>query len=466
MVGVERTATPHTPPLYPPHIEPSIGEVPLWTLLALLVANPLRIVPDRVYHESIVTGRRLGLDIAYVTDPSLIMTVLLGEADIYQKSEFEKRLLGPNVANGILSAKGAAWRWQRSIGAPLFRHAQTMASVPQMSASASACVERWRSDSVAPGQSRDIEPDMKDVAFDVISTTVMAGFNEGETSAIKRTEQINARYMHWDIAAAFLSLPERVWYPYKDTLKSANARMRVALLALIARRRRELVSQPAEDILARLIAARHPTTGETLSDDQVCDNVAAYLDAGHESSASAMTWATYLLARSPAWQERIRAEVAAVVGDGPIEARHIEQLVATTQVVKETLRLYPSFPAMVRVTTQDTMLGGTLLRKGTLVFVLVYATHRHTKLWDDPARFDPDRFTPEKEASMPRGQYLPFSAGQRICLGMNFALAGLVTAVATFVRGARFEWDGGEIEPVSQINLRPRNGMPLRLTLL
>lgn len=453
------------PPLYPPHIEPSTGDVPLSTLLRLLVANPLRIVPDRVYREPIVTAHRLGLDIAFITDPALIMTVLLGEADTYEKSEFEKRLLGPNVANGILSAKGAAWRWQRNIGAPLFRHAQTMANVPQMSASAAAGVQRWRTANLRQGQLRDIEPDMKDVAFDVISSTVMAGFNDGETAAIKHTEQINARYMHWDIAAAFLSLPKRMWYPYKNTLKSANAGMRVALMGLIARRRSELVSQPAEDVLGRLIAARHPGTGEALTDDQVCDNVAAYLDAGHESSASAMTWATYLLARSPSWQESIRAEVAAVAGDGPIEARHIAQLVVTTRVVKETLRLYPSFPAIVRVTTKATTLGGTPLPKGTLVFVLIYATHRHTALWDDPGRFDPDRFTPEKEALMPRGQFLPFSAGQRICLGMNFALAGLVTAVATFVRAARFEWDGKDIEPVSQINLRPRSGMPLRVTM-
>ena len=458
----EQSAT----PLYPPHIEPSTGEMPIWTLLRLLVANPMRIVPEAVYREPIVTAHRLGLDIAWITDPALIMTVLLGEADIYEKSEFERRVLGPNVANGILGAKGAAWRWQRNIGAPLFRHAQTMANVPQMSASATACVERWRTENVKPGQTRDIEPDMKDVAFDVITSTVLAGFNAGETAAIKHTEQINARYMHWDIAAAFLSLPERMWFPYKNTLVSANADMRVALKRLIARRRRELESQPAEDVLGRLIAARHPSTGETLTDDQVCDNVAAYLDAGHESSAATMTWATYLLARSPFWQDKIRAEVAAVAGNGPIEAHHIEQLAVTTRVVKETLRLYPSFPAMVRVTTQATTLGGKPLPKGTLVFVLIYATHRHTKLWDDPGRFDPDRFTPEREAGMPRGQYLPFSAGQRICLGMNFALAGLVTALATFVRAARFDWDGQQIEPVSQINLRPRNGMQLRLTLL
>lgn len=451
--------------LYPPHVEPSTGEVPIWSVLRLLVSNPLRVVPDRVYREPIVTVQRLGLDIAFITDPALIMTVLLGEAETYEKSEFEKRILGPNVANGILSAKGAAWRWQRTIGAPLFRPAQTLANVPQMAASAMACVERWRAAIKSPGQLHDIEPDMKDVSFDVVSTTVMAGFNADETATFKQTENINARYMLWDIAAAFVSLPESVWFPYKNTMKTANANMRAAMLRLIARRRRELSDQPAEDILGRLIAARHPATGATLTDDQVCDNVAAYLDAGHESSSAAMTWASYLLARSPSWQERVRAEVAAVAGDGPIEARHIEQLVVTTRVVKETLRLYPSFPAMVRVATKATMLGGAPLAKGTLVFVLIYATHRHTKLWDDPGRFDPDRFTPDKEALMPRGQYLPFSAGQRICLGMNFALAELVTAVATFVRAARFEWGGDEIEPVSQINLRPRNGMPLRVTL-
>ena len=105
-------------PLYPPHIEPATAELPIWSLLRLLVANPMRIVPEQVYREPIVTAHRLGLEIAWITDPALIMTVLLGEAETYEKSDFEKRILGPNVANGILGA--IVWAW-RNKGAPMLR---------------------------------------------------------------------------------------------------------------------------------------------------------------------------------------------------------------------------------------------------------------------------------------------------------------------------------------------------------
>jgi cytochrome P450 len=455
------------PPLYPPRVQPAKGDLPLWGVVSSLLNNPLRILPEAVFHEPIVTTRRLGLDIVWVTDPALIMTVLLAEVDTYEKTELEKRVLGPNVENGLLSATGANWRWQRKIGAPLFRNQDILAHVPQMSAAAERQIAAWQADPPPAGTTRDIEPDMKETSFGVISSTILAGCNADEAAAIKRTELINSKYMHWDIATAALRWPSRLWYPHKKLMTDAAMDTRTAMMRLIARRRSELADKPANDLLGRLIVARHPDTDAPISDAQVCDNMMSYLEAGHETTGSALTWAMYMLARSPTWQDQVRAEVQAVVGSGPVEARHIEGLEVTTRGIKETLRLFPGLPTMVRITTKETALGGKTLPKGALVFVVIYATHRHHALWDDPDRFDPDRFLPEREAAMRRGQYLPFSAGQRICLGNNFALTEVVTVIASFVRALRIEWDGHYIpEPVTQVNLRPSAGMPLRLTLL
>ena len=169
------------------------------------------------------------------------------------------------------------------------------------------------------------------------------------------------------------------------------------------------------------------------------------------------TWA-----RAPEWQDRVRAEVTAVAGSGPIEAQHIARLAVTERVIKESMRLYPPVPVIVRMPVADTTLGDVAVRAGAQVVIPIYAIHRHRQLWSDPDRFDPDRFLPEAEKAMPRMQYMPFGAGPRICIGMSFALVEAVALLATFVRAARFDWDGRHLpEPVSRVTLRPKGGMPL-----
>src|SRR5690606_36252518 len=131
---------------------------------------------------------------------------------------------------------------------------------------------------------------------------------------------------------------------------------------------------------------------------------------------------------------------------------------------KEALRLYPPVPVIARQPKEPFELGGTRVPAGAQIVIPIFAVHRHRKYWEDPDRFDPDRFLPEREALRPRTQFMPFGAGPRICLGQRFAMIEAVTLLATFVRGARFEWDGKHLpEPVSRITLRPKGGMPLRV---
>ncbi len=222
-----------------------------------------------------------------------------------------------------------------------------------------------------------------------------------------------------------------------------------------------------EDLLGKLLAARDPESGEPMDHDRLISNLLTLLEAGHETTAKALTWALYLLARAPDWQDRLRTEVRAVAAEGLISAAHLPGLTLTQQVLKEAMRLYPPAPFMSRSLTKPIRLAGQSIPPGAMILISIYAIHRHRQLWTDPDRFDPERFTPEREALYPRCQFMPFGAGQRICLGAAFAMAEATVLLASFLRAARFDWDGRHApEPISRITLQPRGGMPLRVTLL
>jgi cytochrome P450 len=256
-----------------------------------------------------------------------------------------------------------------------------------------------------------------------------------------------------------VGLPDWLPYPGQGRMARAETEMRAAVTALVHNRQR--APDARDDLLAKLLAARD-AEGRPMPVPQLVDNLITFLAAGHATTAMALTWILYLLASAPVWAARIRAEVADVAGSAPLEAQHIDHLAVTTRVVKEAMRLYPPAPVMTRIATETVELGGRKLAKDTMIVVPIWAVHRHHSLWDDPARFDPDRFLPEPEAARPRYQYLPFGAGPRICVGMSFAMMEAVALTATFIRSTDFQRVAGpEPVPISRVTLRPRGGLKL-----
>jgi cytochrome P450 len=216
--------------------------------------------------------------------------------------------------------------------------------------------------------------------------------------------------------------------------------------------------------MQRLIEARDPESGQSMNDEQLIDNLLTFYLAGHETTAKALTWTLYLLARSPEWTARLEAEVARVAGSAALGAEHLERLAHTQQVVKEAMRLYPPVPMMSRQAVADTRLGGHDVRAGTSVVMSIYAIQRHARRWENPDAFQPERFAPEREAKMARYQYMPFGAGPRICIGMAFAMIEASAILATLLQRARFApVEGHEPLPVARVTLVPRGGMPLRV---
>jgi cytochrome P450 len=306
---------------------------------------------------------------------------------------------------------------------------------------------------------------MTEVTFSVIARTILTGIDESEGDEVKQAARAYLDPITWEIAAALMLMKESWWHPGKRRMRKAATAERAAVQRLLDRRR---ARGGGEDLVARMLEARNPDTGEPMSDEQLIDNLATFLLAGHETTAKALTWTLYLLARAPGWQDRVRAEIATVTGGNPLRAEDIARLSITQRVIKESMRLYPPVPVLTRVNAEDVDLGGLRLRAPTLIVIPIYAVHRHHLTWDDPDRFDPDRFLPELEAKYSRTQFIPFGGGPRICIGSAFAMIEATALLATLLQSAHFDWDEHRRapEPVSRVTLRPKGGMPLDVTML
>ena len=441
------------PRLVPPRITPPAQPLEGLAFVARFVRNPIAVVPQAAYDGDMVAGMRGRAPIAWITAPAMIKTVLLDEREKFLKLA-QIRLLSPLLGKGILTSEGADWKWQRQASAPMFRPQELAGFVPTFVRAAERVIGRWRA---RPAAAQPVDRDMTEATFEVISATLLPSADERMPQAVERSTGLFQRSGAWGQLYAVANLPH--WLPQPGRRSMARA-----VAALIAERRAH--PEAKDDLLHRLMHSRDPESGQSMNDGQLVDNLLTFYLAGHETTAKALTWTLYLLARSPEWTRALEEEIACVTGGAEVNAGHIEQLVRTQQVLKESMRLYPPVPLMTRQAVADARLGDHPIRAGTSVVMPIYTIHRHTKRWEDPDAFDPTRFAPEREAMIPRYQYMPFGAGPRICIGMGFAMMEATAMLATLLRHARFAPVAGrEPAPVARVTLIPGGGMPLAVRL-
>lgn len=428
--------------------------------LRTLIRNPLATWPRAAFSEPVLPLSFAGRPLLFVMDPALIDEVLVGKSAVFPKAPIIRRTIGPAVGNdSIFTAEGAAWRWQRRAAAPSFRHSTILGFVPTFSAAAGRTVETL---SRQAGATVDVAEIMMETTFDVIVETMLSGHASFDTRRFGREISRYFDTVGWMAAWATLRLPAWLPYPGRRGAMAGNRFLRQEMARVIAERRARPGDVP--DLLGFLIAASDPETGRAMTDAELADNLLTFVVAGHETTALALTWAFWLVANAPDVEARLLDEVARVVGDGPVEAGHIDDLVYAKQVVQEAMRLYPPAPLIPRIAAEDVELGGQTIRKGTPVYVPVYAVHRHQLIWQSPDAFDPDRFAPDRARSLHRGAYLPFGAGPRICIGAAFALAEAAAILATVIRDVRLvPLEGHRPMPNVRLTLRPDGGMPMRV---
>jgi cytochrome P450 len=446
----------HTQPVA---IEPPPEPLPFFRFLRTLVRNPLRTWPRPVYDEGLFRTAGTRGDALFVMAPELIRQVLLEEADSFTKGVMNRRALGPALGDAILTADGARWRWQRRAAAPIFRHERIERLLPAMIAAAGRTRDDWLS--LPAGTEIDVAHEMMRTTFAIILETTLPGVQNIDSDLIDRAIADNLEAVPWVVALALLGAPS--WFPYPGVLKARRGRrkLREVLDSLLVEARR---GGARDDLLSMLTGAHDPETGSTMSDTDLRDNLLTFITAGHETTAQALTWTFYLLSLYPGIEQQVRAEIARVTGGTALRPEHVDALAFTKQVILEAMRLYPPAALLSRQASRAVRIGGEEIAPGTLVYVPIYAVHRHRAYWDMPDSFDPSRFAPEAVKARDRYTYLPFGAGPRACIGMTFAQMEAAAVLAVLLPSLSLCLRPGYVpEPKLCVTLRPAKGMPMRV---
>ncbi|WP_426957359.1 cytochrome P450 [Muricoccus radiodurans] len=443
-----------------PRVIPSPVPLTGLPLLRAVLRNAVEALPPGVYTRPVVVQPFLGRDRIFLQDPDLIQRVLVTEAESFGKSDSMRRALEPALGQGILTAHGEHWRWQRRAVAPIFRQDRLRAFTQPMLDAALRRRDRWRER--PSGSTVEVAQEMMRTTFDIIEETMLSGHGAIDAA---RVEHCIADYVEstgWSIALAMAKAPS--WAPYPGRRRAARARdyLRAELLRLVEQRRR--LGSEREDLIALLLSARDPETGHAMDDRDVADNLLTFIAAGHETTALALTWAFYLLALHPEAEERALAEIATATGGADPTAESLEGMPFLRAVLHEAMRLYPPVPIVSRSALREVPLGPVTVPEGAPVYFPVYAIHRHALLWHRPNAFDPDRFATDAIRARHRYAFLPFGGGPRTCIGLTFATLEAVAILATLLPAIRLRPPPGfRPELRMRITLRPFPGMPMRL---
>jgi cytochrome P450 len=449
---------PARPARKPVRVVPPQEPLPLHRLLPTLVRNLIEAWPQAVYQRPIFWRRLLNRDTLFVMDPELIRVVLLDEADKFKKSAAMLRSLEPALGRGLLTADGSHWRWQRRAASPIFRHERIVEFLPAMIEAAERRRDAWHG---AAGRTVDVASEMMRTTFDIIVETMLSGRSGIDVDRVEHAVTDYLESTSWTVVLALLRAPAWIPYPGRRRAELARDFLRAELLRVVSERRRS--ADIRHDLIALLLAAEDPETGQAMSDRDLVDNLLTFVTAGHETTALALTWTFYLLDLYPASAECVIDEISSVTGGEPLRPDHVAGLAYTRQVLQEAMRLYPPAPIIVREATEDVTVGDQRVAAGTSIFLPVYAIHRHAALWQEPDAFDPERFTPEAMKRQHRYAYLPFGAGSRICIGMSFALIEAVAILAVLLPAVRLHAEGPDPTLKLRVTLRPGKGMPMRI---
>jgi cytochrome P450 len=438
-----------TIPVRPPRPDRLLSQL---RFMRALRANFVSVWPEDAYSRP-VTHVRIGRRHMFTANaPALIKHVLLDNAANYHKSPIIRRLLEPALGQGLVTSEGTVWKRHRQLVAPLFVQRRVADLVPAMAEETRATTERWRAPA---GQPFDLTAALSGITLDIVTRTMFGVESRTETTTIAADADTYQKLLRPSLLD-FLGAPDWVPRPGARGARMLGDKLTDTIQRVVAKRR--VLGEARDDLLALLLQA---VDRQELSLREVRDEIATFITAGHETSASALNWALYLLDLHPSIERRVAEEVRDVLGDRTAMAEDVERLQVTRLVAEEALRLYPPAHTITRIALGPDRLGDVPVPKGAVVVVSPWLTHRNPTLWSDPDRFDLDRFDAMRaEPSRFRYTYFPFGAGPRVCVGASLAMQEIVVVLATILQHWRVRMVPGQpIEPVALITLRPRFGL-------
>ena len=404
--------------------------------------------------------------------PQHVEQILLGKTGNFVKgitSRANPELFG----NGLLTSDGEFWRRQRRLSNPAF-HRESLARYAEITVEEAArLIDTWK-----PGETRNIHNDMMNVTLRIVLRSLF-GAELGDNMRViePALEAIMQSSSGFNSIAFYLGIPT----PARKLHFLAVQKLNEVVYALIDRGRQKLQAatqaanalQPAQtgqpaaagakDLLTLLLTARDDD-GNSMSDQQLRDEVITLLLAGHETTALNLSWTWYLLAQHPEVERKLHAELDSVLGGRAPRPADLPKLSYTDKVLRETLRLYPPAWRIFRRTEETLKVGDYTLPAGANIVLSQWVTHRDPRWFTEPERFNPDRWSEETASKLPRFAYFPFGGGPRVCIGAGFAMMEATILLATIAQRFRMRLASNRpVKPLASITLRPKKGISVKL---
>ena len=425
----------------------------------------LSLLPDIAYTTKVGklgTSRR---GILLVNDPPWVARVLADPEGVFPKNDLMVGALEGLVGQSLFVTSGPAWRRQRRMIDPAFSHMRVNRSFEAMQAGIDA-YQSVLDTNAETNTVFSLDAAMSALTADIICRTIFSQSLASQTARDVFTSfgQFERHVANTEIRRLLFGRPFAA-IPQSRAARDACIRIRAHIDDLLAPRLAPHLppaAAPIDDIVGAVIAARDSDTGQPFTRSELIDQIGVFFLAGHETTASVLTWLFFILAQRPDIAARLRAEVDGIAGDGPITLEHTKHLSFTRNVFREGMRLYPPITFIPRVAQQDTEIAGHRVRRGTMVMIAPWLVHRSPWNWRDADRFDPDRFT--RDGDVTPGSYIPFGLGPRICVGAAFATIESTLILASLTQRYDITPEPNQtIRPVARLTTKPAQEILCRI---
>lgn len=393
--------------------------------------------------------------------PKYAEQVLFTQQERYIKPDIVNKPFNLMMGESILTSEGDFWLKHRRLMQPAF-HMKQLANLAEVMVSCTeSFLQEW--EKKPDGEVIDIAEETLRLTLEIAGETLFSKDISDEDSVLGQAFRTGYEFINYKMNNLWT---EPLWMPTPRNKRFLKAKKTLDNLILdIINFRRQNPSE-RNDLLSMLMAARDEETGEGMSDKQLQNEAITLLVAGHETVASGLAWTWYLLAKYPDIAANLQSELARVLNGGYPNFEKLPQLEYTRRVFDETLRLYPPAWAIPRENKEDDEINGYFIPKGSLVNVATFMIHRHPEFWENPDKFNPDNFLPEKVNQRPKFTYFPFGGGKRVCIGQNFALMEATIIIALISQRFKLELlPNQQIEIDPTFTLRPKNGIKVKVWL-
>jgi len=421
----------------------------------MLAGNPAKFI-DRLIREHGDFIRYRGIiDFHLINHPALVRQVLRDTMRDFDKNTLIYNHFRNVFGNGLVTAEGEDWKRKRKQMQPMFSPTAIGSYFSLMVDAAEATTKGW-----SEGTAFDIADDMNRLTLDIAGRAFFSDGFDGSVERIREwTEAIN-RYS----AKPPLPIVSDLRFPSPTNLRVRRIMVDFhGFMRSIIRDR--MAVAPKEDLLGVLLSARDEDGGK-MDEDEICEETLGMIIAGHETSATALTWFWYELHHHPEVEARVVEEINSVIGGGPLKKEHLSELKHTNMAIQEAMRLHPPFWFENRNAMSDIELGGTVIPRGSMVVFSRYSLQRHPDFWENPDVFDPSRFDPANTRNPGTAcAHIPFGGGPRICIGRHFAMMELLVIAATVLRSYRVSVHPTDRHRMSaKLTMAPRHGLIVTVT--